>query len=133
MQRTRVHGRRGWIAVALVAVVVLGLTTHFVGSGPVADFAGDLLYAAMLYLLVAFFVPHLSTVVLGTVAVISCALIEVFQLTGLPALLASSFWPTGLILGTAFSPLDFVAYLAGAAGAAAADLAARRSAVASAS
>ena len=97
----------------MAVVIVLGLTTHVVGGGQLADLAGDALYAVMIYLVVAFVFARLNVFIVGASALAVCTLIEVFQLTGLPGLWAESFWPVRLILGVGFDALDLAAYAAG--------------------
>lgn len=118
--------RRTRVAASVVAVIAAGLATHLLGSGPAADLLGDALYAVMVYLLIAFVSPRMRIPVVGTLALLLCALIEVFQLTGLPAAWAETFWPVRLVLGSGFDALDIVAYAVGAAAASAGDLAFRR-------
>jgi hypothetical protein len=76
----------------------------------------------MIYLVVAFLLPRSSAVAIGASALALCTLVELFQLTGLPALWAESFWPVRLLLGTGFDPLDLIAYAVGADVATASDL-----------
>nr|WP_201470493.1 DUF2809 domain-containing protein [Microbacterium hydrocarbonoxydans] len=113
--------RRRRLLVAAALVIAAGLLTHLMGSGPLADRAGDVLYAVMIYLVIAIAFPRASVVVLGAGALAVCALIEVSQLTGLPALWAQSFWPVRLVLGVGFDPVDLVAYAVGGGAAAVAD------------
>lgn len=120
-RETGVAARR-WRLLAIAALVIAaGLLTHLVGSGPIADRAGDALYAVMVYLVIAIAFPRASVVIVGMIALALCAAIEVFQLTGLPALWAQGFSPVRLVLGVGFDPGDLVAYALGAAAAAAAD------------
>lgn len=119
-------GRRSATVVAGTFVVLAGLLVHFGLPGPVGDFGADALYAALVYLLVAFAAPRAGIAVTAGSAFALCALIELFQLTGAPAALATSFPPVALLLGTTFGGLDIVAYAAGAAVAAAGDAVARR-------
>lgn len=113
--------RRWRLLVIAGLVIAAGLLTHLVGSGPIADRAGDALYAVMVYLVIAIAFPRASVVIVGVAALAICTAIEVFQLTGLPALWAQSFWPVRLVLGAGFDPGDLIAYAMGAAAAAAAD------------
>lgn len=113
--------RRRHLIVAAALVIAAGLATHLLGSGPFADRAGDALYAVMIYLVIAAVFPRASVVAVGMSAVALCALIEMSQLTGLPALWAQSFWPVRLVLGVGFDPGDLVAYAVGGATAAVAD------------
>ncbi|WP_427018742.1 DUF2809 domain-containing protein [Pseudarthrobacter sp. P1] len=117
--------RRLLLAGAGAAVLAAGLAVHYLGRGPVADFAADALYPAMVLVVLGVLWPRLRSMVLGAVAFAASAGIELAQLTGVPAGLAAAFPPFRLLLGTTFSALDLVAYAAGAAGAVAADGVAR--------
>lgn len=110
LARPRVRLR---IAVAALAVVVAGLAVTRV-SGPVADAAGDALYTVLLCCVVAFLAPAARPVVVGVAAWGVCALIEISQLTGAPAWLVERWDPVRYLLGTTFTPVDLVAYAAGA-------------------
>lgn len=112
--RGSVRARRVWLLGAAAAVIAAGLTTHLVGSGPVAGLLGDALYAVMLYLVLAFLLPRSRALVIGACALALCAVVELFQLTGLPSLWANTFWPVRLVLGAGFDPLDLIAYALGA-------------------
>jgi hypothetical protein len=115
--------RRWRLLAAAILAIVAGLLTHLLGTGPLADRAGDALYAVMVYLVIAIAFPRASVVLVGVIALTICIAIEVFQLTGLPALWAQSFWPVRLMLGVGFDPGDLVAYALGAGTAAVADFA----------
>lgn len=112
-----VRARRRRLLVSAVLVVGAGLVTHISGTGPIADFAGDALYAVMIYLVIAIAFPRAAFWLVVATALALCTLIECFQLTGLPGLWAESFWPVRLVLGVGFDARDLVAY-AGGAGAA---------------
>ena len=105
--------RRSWLLVAGALTIAVGLAAHLLGSGPLADLAGDALYAVLVYLVMAFVFPRASMLRVGLSALGICVLIELFQLTGLPAELAAAFWPVRLVLGAGFDALDLVAYAAG--------------------
>jgi hypothetical protein len=115
--------RRSRLLVAVALTVTVGLTTHFLGSGPVADLAGDALYAVLVYLVIAFVFPRASLLLVGLSALGICALIELFQLTGLPAVWAEGFWPIRLVLGAGFDARDLIAYAVGTGLATVSDLA----------
>ncbi|MFJ2544542.1 DUF2809 domain-containing protein [Microbacterium sp. NPDC087589] len=117
-----VRARRRRLLVSAVLVIAVGLVTHFVGSGPVADFAGDALYAVMTYLVIAIAIPRTALWIVGLSALVLCTLIECFQLTGLPALWAETFWPVRLVLGVGFDARDLVAYAVGAGAATIVDM-----------
>lgn len=119
------RGRRTWLLLSSIAVIAVGLTTHFLGSGRLADLTGDALYAVMVYLVIAFVFPRTSVLVVGISALAICTAIEAFQATGLPAAWSEAFWPARLILGAGFDALDLVAYAAGVVTATMCDLALR--------
>jgi hypothetical protein len=101
--------RRLVLGFAALVVIVVGLTAHFVG-GPAADFAGDVLYAVLVYLLLAVCFGRPRPILAASVAFGFCVAIELFQLTGLPAALWAVFPPIELVLGANFSVVDIVAY-----------------------
>jgi hypothetical protein len=117
-----VRARRRRLLVSAVLVVGAGLVTHIAGNGPIADFAGDALYAVMIYLVIAIAVPRAAFWLVGATALALCTLIECFQLTGLPALWAQTFWPVRLVLGVGFDARDLVAYAVGAGAATVVDV-----------
>ena len=77
--------------------------------------AGDGLYAVLVYSLVAILIPSKSKALIAAAAVTVCVIIELFQLTGLPAELGKSWPPLRLVLGTTFGTADLLAYAVGAA------------------
>lgn len=121
-----VGARRRRLLVSAVLVVAAGLVTHLAGSGPIADIAGDALYAVLIYLVIAIVFPRAAFWVVGVTALALCMLIECFQLTGLPGLWAESFWPVRLVLGVGFDVRDLAAYAVGACAAALVDSALSR-------
>lgn len=123
--RQSLRRRRLALLATAVATVAAGLTVHFLLAGPVADFAGDALYAVLVYLVIAFVQPRLPSVSTGAVALLLCAAVETFQLTGIPHDITERFPPAALLLGSTFSGLDLLAYALGAALAAAVDAALR--------
>lgn len=113
------RSRRLWLLVHVVLVVVAGLVVFRQGGGTWwGGAAGDALYAAMIYLIVAIAFPRTKIAVVAVVTFAICAAIEVFQLTGVPADWGRTFWPIRLVLGVGFDPLDLVAYAVGSAAAA---------------
>lgn len=118
--------RRAALALAAVVVLALGLAIRLVLEGPWTGPAGDVLYAVLVYLVIAFALPHLSPVSVDVVAVAVCVAVELFQLTGLPAAWGQAFPPVRLLLGTTFTAADLPLYALGGAVAAAVDAAVRR-------
>lgn len=98
---------------AAVAVVAVGLTIRGV-PGPIGDGAGGILYAVLVYLLIAVLTPSASAARIGAVTVIACAAIELLQLTPLPSALAGVLPPVRFVLGTTFVWTDLVTAVVGA-------------------
>jgi len=91
-----------------------------------SDIAGDVLYTALIYALVAALVPRLSAPVVGAITAGWCLAIELFQLTGIPNELGAVFPPAVLVLGTVFDPRDVLIAAVVSAVATAGDLIVRR-------
>jgi hypothetical protein len=89
---------------------VAGLAVARSGTGPWADPAGDALYAALVYVLVLLVAPRASPWVAAGVATVSCTLVELAQLTGIPAELVGHAPVLRYALGTTFNAVDLVVY-----------------------
>ncbi|MFK3678659.1 DUF2809 domain-containing protein [Microbacterium sp. NPDC090218] len=96
-------------ALALVTVAI-GLLVHRGVGGTIGDIAGDALYAALIYLLVAVVAPRWHRLAVGAAAVAFCGGVELLQLTGLPREWAAAFPPLELVLGSGFDARDLVVY-----------------------
>ena len=107
--------RRILLAVVAVALVAVGLAVARGTDGPAGAFAGDALYAALLYVVVAALAPRARARAAAPIAFAICAAVELFQLTGIPAQLAQTVPGAALVLGTTFQGTDLVAYAIGAA------------------
>ena len=110
-RRTTVRGRLAFAA----AVVVLGGLRVSRFDGVAADVAGGLLYAVLVVLLLAFVRPSARPSRVAAVGLGICVLVELAQLTGVPAALVAVVPPLRFVLGTTFWAWDLVAYAAGAA------------------
>lgn len=95
--------------------VVVGLGIRTLNDAAWSGPAGDGLYAVLIYILVAILIPSKSKAMIAAAAATVCVLIEVFQLTGLPAELGKSWPPLRLVLATTFGTADLLAYAGGAA------------------
>ncbi len=118
--RGSITARRARLVAAAVVVVAVGLAvaTRVVGlPGALADPAGDAMYAALVYLVLACCAPRARWWLVAALAFGACAAVEVAQLTGVPALLVAQWSPLRYVLGTTFAAPDLVAYAVGAAGA----------------
>lgn len=106
----------------LAAIVAAGLASRLAHTGfPLLDkYLGDVLYAAMVYVLVRLAAPGVRAWWWAAGAMLA---VECFQLTLIPArMLASPSLPVRLcarLLGTQFSVWDLLAYALGIAGLAA--------------
>ncbi|WP_372699140.1 DUF2809 domain-containing protein [Arthrobacter sp. JSM 101049] len=113
--------RRLGLGIAAVVVVPVGLAARFLLDGWVGDAAGGVLYAVLVYLLVAVVAPFWRPRTVAVLALaISCA-VELLQLTPLPRELAAAVPAVRLVLGSTFVPSDLVAYLLGVVVASAVD------------
>ena len=102
--------RRLILALAAVVTIAAGLGVHAMGWGP----AGDVLYAVLIYLLLALVMRRRAWIL----ALAWCVGVEFFQLTGWPAAWGS---PWTLVFGSGFAWGDLVCYAVGVALAAASD------------
>lgn len=116
--------RRLVLVLVGAVVVVAGLGVHTLApAGFVSDAAGDVLYAVLIHLIVAFLAPRWPSWLSGSVALAWCVAVELFQLTGIPA--AWGF-PLTLVFGSGFAATDLVFYAIGVALAAGGDATMRR-------
>ena len=107
-------------ATTLAIVIVLGILSRVLPLGfPWWDkYLGDALYAAAFYLALSLLWPRIRIKLRGALTALYVTSIELFQLTPIPAqlnqsdnLLIKLF--AYLVLGSAFSPEDLLAYGAG--------------------
>ena len=104
--------------VLLVCIVALGIASRVVHTGWIVfdKYLGDALYAAMVYTGIGLFTP-VSPRRKAAIAMSIMTVIEIFQLTTIPAQLALStnvaVRIVAKMLGTQFSFLDLIAYAVG--------------------
>lgn len=101
-------------ALAAAGLVALGLLVSRL-DGPLADKVGDVLYAALVYALLVVVAPRARRWAVAAVAFGVCALVELAQLTGIPAAAVAAVPAARYVLGTTFVALDLVAYAVGVA------------------
>lgn len=82
-------------------------------SGALQQYSGTALYASMVYAGVFVLVPAARPIVAGAAAVTFCWLVELLQLTGLPAELSEHSLAARLVLGVQFDATDLAWYLVG--------------------
>jgi hypothetical protein len=115
----RIADRRNMLLVCLLLVIMAGLGSRMIHTGfPIADkYAGDALYAVMVFLIISLFSGSLLPLARAFAALIVMTALEAFQLTLLPREMCSSAYimvrVAGRLLGTTFSWLDLVAYCVG--------------------
>lgn len=103
------HVPRAVLALCLAGVVVVGLAVQLVRYLPWADAAGSVLYAMAAGFAIAL-VWRRRPAVVATAALVACVLVELAQLTGLPARLPA----LRLLIGSGFDPRDIAWYVVGA-------------------
>jgi glycerol uptake facilitator-like aquaporin len=103
------------VLLLLAGVVVLaGLGARALLPAAAGGPAGDALYATLVVVLVALVRPRTPAWLVATVGFGLCVVIELFQLTGVPATLAEHWPPARLVLGTTFAATDLLRYAVGA-------------------
>ncbi len=115
---TSTDGRRRVprLVAALVAVglVGLGIAVSRVDA-TFADPLGDAVYAAFVYALVVVAAPRARPRTVAAVALGFCVLVELAQLTGIPARIVDAVPVARYALGTTFAAVDLLAYAVGVA------------------
>ncbi|MET0480198.1 MAG: DUF2809 domain-containing protein [Mycetocola sp.] len=106
---------RGVLLAVCVPVVAAGLLLRTV-PGVAGDAAGGILYATLLFVLIALLMPAAPSVRIGASAFGICVVVELLQLTGLPTTAARLVPPIRYALGTTFVASDLIAYAAGTLG-----------------
>ncbi|GAB2463136.1 DUF2809 domain-containing protein [Promicromonospora xylanilytica] len=102
-------------AAAAVLTVAAGLSVRSVLGGDPAKYAGDALYALLIFWLVLVVAPRTRAGAAAVVAFAVSAAVELFQLTGIPAELGAHSALARLVLGTTFNAPDLPFYAVGAA------------------
>ncbi|MFI9489108.1 DUF2809 domain-containing protein [Promicromonospora sp. NPDC052451] len=107
--------RRTAPALAALLTVAAGLSVRSVLDGAAGKYAGDTLYALLIFWLVLVVAPHTRRPVAAAVALAMSTAVELFQLTGVPAALGAHSALARLVLGTTFNAPDLPFYAVGAA------------------
>lgn len=100
--------------VGVLACLALGLGLQLLDRSPVIDLLGSVLYVMLVGLVILLVRPSLPGLVIAAIALGITTVVELLQLTPIPAVIVESFPPARLVLGSSFDPLDLVAYVAGA-------------------
>ncbi|QAY63145.1 DUF2809 domain-containing protein [Xylanimonas allomyrinae] len=116
MSRVAPPVRASRLATAALAVAVLavGFAAHELLPPAVGGPAGDALYATLMTLLAALLVARASPLWAGAVGFAVSAVVEVLQLTGLPAAVVARVPAARYVLGSTFAASDLAWYALGA-------------------
>jgi hypothetical protein len=101
-------------ALAAVACIAAGLGMQLLDRSPLLDGIGSVLYVVLVGLVVLIIRPTLPAVTVALVAFAIATAIELFQLTGIPDSIGTVVPLARLVFGSAFDPIDLVAYAGGA-------------------
>jgi hypothetical protein len=104
---------RWWALVSVAAVLAVAFTIRALADGDLEQFSGTALYGAAVYTAVVFFWPRMHPFAVGAIAIGFCELVEVAQLTGVPAALSQRSTLARLALGMQFDPVDLAWYPVG--------------------
>jgi hypothetical protein len=104
---------RIWALVSGAVVLGLAFTIRALAGGDLEQFSGTALYGSAVYAMVVFAGPRLRPVVAGAIAICFCELVEVAQLTGVPAALSQRSLLARLALGVQFDAVDLAWYPVG--------------------
>lgn len=100
--------------VGVLACLALGLGLQLLDRSPVIDLLGSVLYVMLVGLVILLVRPSLPGLVIAAIALGIATVVELLQLTPVPAAVVEAVPPARLVLGSSFDPLDLVAYVAGA-------------------
>ena len=111
--------KRGLYAIWIAVVIACGLASRsaFVGLPPFfAKYAGDALWALMIFIGFGFLLPALRTMAVAGLAAIVCGMVEFSQVYHAPWIDSiRSTWMGRMTLGSTFGWGDLVAYAVGIA------------------
>ncbi len=99
--------------VAALLFLGLALLVRVVDDGALRQYSGTALYASMVWAATLFLWPRLAPVPAGILATAFCWVVELAQLTGVPAELSARSLAARLALGVQFDPVDLAWYPAG--------------------
>lgn len=100
-------------ALAAVACIAAGLGLQLLDRSLLLDQIGSVLYVVLVGLLVLLVRPTLPALVIAALAFAIATAIELLQLTGIPDSIGAVVPAARLVLGSAFDPIDLVAYAGG--------------------
>ncbi|MDP9841684.1 DUF2809 domain-containing protein [Streptosporangium lutulentum] len=101
-------------ALLAVVTVLAGLSVRALTGGWFGKYAGDALYTVLVYVLIVLVWPRVSPFRAAAGALAFSWVVELAQLTPLPAALSEASVVARLVLGSTFGAADLLAYAAGA-------------------
>lgn len=110
------------LAVRWIRLLMVVLAASFAGvafairaamDGPIEQYSGAALSAAIVYTIVIFIWPRISPLLAGGAAIAYCWFIEFAQLTPIPAALSQRNWLARQLLGAQFDLIDVAWYPVG--------------------
>ncbi|WP_165314301.1 DUF2809 domain-containing protein [Agromyces protaetiae] len=101
-------------AACAVGCLVLGLALQVLDRSVAVDVAGSVLYVLLVGFIVVVAAPRPPPLAVAAIGFAVAALVELAQLTSIPAAIVDAVPVARLVFGSSFDPLDLVAYAAGA-------------------
>ncbi|WP_406063736.1 DUF2809 domain-containing protein [Micromonospora sp. NBC_00860] len=113
--RTPITARTVRMLMSVAALLFLGLALliRAIDDGALRQYSGTALYASMVWAMVLFLWPRVAPAPAGVLAIAFCWVVELAQLTGVPADLSARSVAARLALGVQFDPVDLAWYPAG--------------------
>jgi hypothetical protein len=94
-------------------ILAIALLIRATSDGAFEQYSGTALYASIVYVTVIFVRPPIAPIPTGGIAVVFCWLVEVAQLTPVPAALSARSLLARFVLGVQFDPTDLLWYPVG--------------------
>ncbi|GIH04669.1 hypothetical protein Rhe02_27360 [Rhizocola hellebori] len=104
---------RWWALVSIAVTLAVAFAIRAWADGDLEQFSGTALYGSAVYGAVVFLWPRLRPLAVGAIAIGFCELVEIAQLTGVPAALSQRSYLARLAFGIQFDPVDLAWYPVG--------------------
>jgi hypothetical protein len=101
------------MVVSAVGFAAAAYTIRATMDGPIEQYSGAALSAAIVYTIVIFIWPRISPLPAGSAAIAYCWFIEFAQLTPIPAAVSERSWFARQLLGAQFDLIDVAWYPVG--------------------
>ncbi|WP_106396380.1 ribosomal maturation YjgA family protein [Actinocorallia populi] len=103
------------VLAGIAVTLAVGLGVTLIGFGAVGEYAGGVLYACLIGLLILLLAPRVRPFLLLAATAGVCWAVEFLQLTPWPAQWAEQSFLARLVFGSTFHAPDLVPYMIGAA------------------